>query len=564
MRKIFIFSTALFFTLLPFHYAKAQIYKGTINKVKIYNNEANIEKSVSFPIKGGVNEIKLVMPRTWQEQSIQFLEKGDFIIQEFTPLTQENENAATMQSSLSAKDDALLKTLKDSLLKLVDSQAEDNALLAIYNRQKTSIENMKVMTQSSQMDSVAKIRDGLSFYETKMMSLTRKIRSISKTISERQLEISSLNKKIQKLQEGVEPLEKYQKYEVLTIYSNKDIANAHLTYSYNVEGVAWSPYYDVQFSKKSNDVSFVLKAKLRQSSGEDWKNVPLCFSTETVNNSGELQELNPYYLYYQKPMAFSRSNRVMLMDKSANKQEESEQESPEEDNEYAVDAIATTVAGASNGTGYSQYTQSSETLLGKEYTTGLNHSVLSGDKDKTIALESQDTKASYKYYTVPKLEKRAYIVAQIADWERMQLVSAPTKIYIDGDYTCQGELNTANTKDTLSLSVGEDKRVSIERKVTKSKPEKSSLLSSSIETEVSVTLTVKNNNQKAITINVADQVPVSQSKDIKVTTKDLHGASYDEKTGRLSWEVALKASESAQITFSYVVKCPKNSNIILN
>jgi hypothetical protein len=114
------------------------------------------------------------------------------------------------------------------------------------------------------------------------------------------------------------------------------------------------------------------------------------------------------------------------------------------------------------------------------------------------------------------------------------------------------------------LAVGADKRVAVDRKVAKSKPEKVGLLSSSIETIVTITINVKNNNQTKIDFNLVDQVPLSNSEKITITPGDLAKAEYDEKTGKLTWDFSLSPLESKTITFSYIVHHPKNVNLQLN
>ena len=209
-------------------------------------------------------------------------------------------------------------------------------------------------------------------------------------------------------------------------------------------------------------------------------------------------------------------------------------------------------------------TVSQLTMLGKEYEVGMKHTIISDGKEKIIALETKSTKADYKHYTIPKIEKAAYISALMPQWEDLELMDASGKIYLENNYINDTYISSSNTEDTLNLSIGQDKRVAVDRKIAKTKPEKTGLLSNTIETIVTITLSIKNNNQTPIDINVVDQIPLSNQENIKITAGDLSKAQYDEKTGKLTWDFSLKALEQKTITFNYTVRQPKGVNIILN
>ena len=78
------------------------------------------------------------------------------------------------------------------------------------------------------------------------------------------------------------------------------------------------------------------------------------------------------------------------------------------------------------------------------------------------------------------------------------------------------------------------------------------------------TISIKNNNQTPIDINVVDHIPLSNQENSKITAGDLSKAQYDEKTGKLTWDFSLKPLEQKTITFNYTVRQPKGVNIILN
>jgi uncharacterized protein (TIGR02231 family) len=307
---------------------------------------------------------------------------------------------------------------------------------------------------------------------------------------------------------------------------------------------------------------------LSQQTGEDWKDITLVFSSEQPNNQAALGELYPYYLYNYVP---SLKGKSAFSNTMANKNEEQYDinylnSKRGEAVDYAGETITETVSGiqANAAQRYTSHTITETTMLGKEYEVGTKHTILSDGKTKTIPLETKTSMATYKHYVVPKLAKTVFLSARITGWENLELMSSESRIYLDNRYINDGYLTSENTEDTLTLSIGQDKRVTTERKVIRTKPEKTNVFGSTLENNVEITLTIRNGNQYPISLNVQDQIPVSQNKDVKVTAIDTAKATYDDKTGKLTWDLDIEQGQSKTIKFIYNVRYPKDVKLILN
>ena len=60
---------------------------------------------------------------------------------------------------------------------------------------------------------------------------------------------------------------------------------------------------------------------------------------------------------------------------------------------------------------------------------------------------------------------------------------------------------------------------------------------------------------------VEDQVPISTEKEIEAKLLSNGGASYDETTGKLTWNLMLEGEKSQSVRFSFEVKYPKEKLI---
>ncbi len=115
----------------------------------------------------------------------------------------------------------------------------------------------------------------------------------------------------------------------------------------------------------------------------------------------------------------------------------------------------------------------------------------------------------------------------------------------------------------LKLSLGVDPSISVERKQINNKKDKSFFGGTRIVNR-NYEIKLKNNRNSTVKIYLEDRIPISQNDEIKVEEQEYGKASYDEKTGLLSWDFSLLSKESKTFMFSYEVRYPKKREVNLN
>jgi len=138
-------------------------------------------------------------------------------------------------------------------------------------------------------------------------------------------------------------------------------------------------------------------------------------------------------------------------------------------------------------------------------------------------------------------------------------------ITYDGTYVGQTFLNTAQTNQVLSVTLGTDKRVSVKRELL---TDFSKVRTLSSDTEVTFTykITVKNNQNKAIKFTLKEQYPISKQNDIKVKLLDKETTTptfNKEDIGVITWDFDLKVGESKEFVIAYTVRYPKDKKVNL-
>ena len=176
MKRIII-SLAILFAVSSISFAQDEeipTYNGEITKVKAYLQQAKLEKTVSFPLKKGSNEIILSGNSQYmQTQSLQFTSINDFIITDFTPYIQYVQPKPPKEENFSSEKKRQLKILRDSLEILNYKNADSYTLVSVLNKEKNVLENMKIISQPQTIDSIPKIKDGLSYYRGKMIEVSK-------------------------------------------------------------------------------------------------------------------------------------------------------------------------------------------------------------------------------------------------------------------------------------------------------------------------------------------------------------------------------------------------------
>ena len=334
-----------------------------------------------------------------------------------------------------------------------------------------------------------------------------------------------------------------------------------VSFSYFTNNAGWTPLYDVRVTSKTNDMKLVYKASVTQNTGIDWKKTKLTLSTGNPTWGGVPPELNPWYMQlYVADMNAALRGRVsgvQVMD-------DAKLSEVVVTSAYGVKRMSKSVASSTQNVDPStlqNYTNLTESQLNTNFEIDLPYDILSDGQLHSVNIKEEKIDAILENYAVPKLDKDAYLLAKISDWEKLDLLPGTANIIMDNTYLGKSYIDANSTADTLNLSLGKDRRVSIKRQTVK---EFTSTKTSGSTTKQSFTyeITIKNNKLTDIDLTLKDQYPISMVKEIETKLEDNGGALVNEELGILSWNIKLKPGESKKIRFSYTIKYPKDKKVI--
>ena len=200
--------------------------------------------------------------------------------------------------------------------------------------------------------------------------------------------------------------------------------------------------------------------------------------------------------------------------------------------------------------------------MGYEFAIKLPYTIPSDNKPVVAEIGHYQIPAAYTYQSTPKIDKDAFLMAQVTDWEKLHLLEGEANVYFENTFIGKSIMNVSQQSDTLSFSLGRDKRIMIER--TKENEYTSRKLIGSNQTQsIAWKLSVRNTRPEPVTLTLYDQLPVSRNSNIIVTAEEISGGTLDEAKGIVTWQIKLQPGEQREWPLRYKVKYPKGRSLTI-
>lgn len=160
------------------------------------------------------------------------------------------------------------------------------------------------------------------------------------------------------------------------------------------------------------------------------------------------------------------------------------------------------------------------------------------------------------------MDANAFLIARLTDWSGFNLLQGQANLFFEGTFVGQTILNPKAFSDTLDISLGRDKSISIKRESIAEYSQKRTLGSNKIESR-SFQTSVRNQKNKQINLTIYDQIPIAATSQITINVEELSEGALDEETGKVKWSFSLEPNQAVQKILVYQVKYPKDEKITL-
>lgn len=447
------------------------------------------------------------------------------------------------------------RDIKDSIDYLEKSRGTINNEMESINEQVAIIRQNRQVSGANTGLSTTELMKMLDLVKARMAKLLDEKDALAANLKKADERLTKLRQQLQEEQQrGFQPGGQL----LVKFYSTKATAS-NITISYVVPNAGWTPSYDLRVDELGGPVKLYYKAHVHQNSGVAWDKIKLSLSTGNPNEGAEAPVLNPWYLqfYMPRPVAYENMAKANIAGARSDGQL------------YIVDGVQVYGSrGISENakppvqSAMDNYVQTDNSGINTVFDISLPYTIPSDGQQHNVAIKSAELPATYRYYAVPKLDRDAFLQAQITGWENLDLLPAQTNIFYEGTYVGQGYIDVRNVKDTMNLSLGRDKKIVVRRERDKELRSVKTIGTNVRETFV-YKISVRNTRNKPVDIVVIDQVPISNDKDIEVSDRDYKGGEYNETTGAVTWKLQLKPNETRELVLGYSVKYPKGKQVNL-
>lgn len=541
---------AVLFLSLAFLSGQAQENKlnatSEVKKVTVFLTGAELSHQASVKLKKGKNTITFVgLSPGLDERSIN-LDPGT------TDVNVLYINSHTNHLD-EKKDTEKIRTLKDSL----EFYQDKMTLLKLEQEALKTERSLLFKDQSIGGQagvSIAEVEKSADFYRKRSNEINLLIFKNDKVKIKLEKERNKYSKQLYELDASVNPPTSDIS---VTLVANRDL-EAPISFKYIIPTAGWTPKYDIRTEGTGSQVKLVYRAILFNNSGLDWKDIKIILSTASPDIGITMPELSKWYLGNEQipgPATeiaqYIQTQKGVRSDNSGGNEGQPSQEV----NGKIYDRI---FGGATTEKQKNQvmFKQIEVDMLSTEYTIDQPYTVFSDSKPYTVDVLEKTVNATYEYRAIPALEKDVFLQARLALKDLPELVSGDASVYFGGSYIGKTFIKTIDLEDSLTVSLGRDKKIQMLRK--ESNQDYQRTIVGNYEKEVlKYETTIKNTRDVPVWLIIEDQVPVASNSDQEVSVNDVSGGTLDKPSGKVTWRYALAPGETKVIKLGYTTKYPK-------
>lgn len=430
-------------------------------------------------------------------------------------------------------------------------KAEQNLLSRIRNRKESEESSLTLLDENRKIGgsesgvNVAELIKLADFYKSRQLELRNSLVVIAEEEAQQQKKVTKLIKQLQELANDRTGTGGQLILQVMAAQAGGQ--DFHI--SYISPNAGWTAFYDLRAERINDPLKILYKANVVQSTGIDWKKVLLTLSTGNPSQSGTAPLLSAWFLRYATPNVYRQQTEKRYQNRL-----QSMEARP------ATELAEISAAPGIQVSDMGDYLTQSENQLSATFEIALPYDIATNGRPHSVSLKEYSLPARYKYYAAPRLEQDAFLLAEIVDYEQLNLMPGEANVIFENRYVGKSFIDPSATTDTLNLSMGRDKKITVKREQIVDETG-SRLIGSSKKQTFTYEIRVRNAKKEKINMLLKDQYPIATDKDMEVELLQAEGADVNKETGMLTWKLSIAPGETKTIRISYSVKYPKDKVI---
>ncbi len=495
--------------------------EGKLKTVTVYPEQARLEYQGTLSLPVGESKVVFTnLPPKIDKESIQL---------------ELSEASASIENIVAAKNYLKSKTEEAELKRLKQQQDSLQKVLTWANQQKEILEGAEALLKANQQVysqqagvTVAALKDLLTFYREETTRIRRERIANDALLKTTQEGLAAIQRQIVNMQAA----EHASVTEVTVDFRSQKAVRLNYTLSMLAPDAYWSAVYDIHANAPDAPLQVRFRAVVRQTTGENWKDVVLHLSTAQPGLDNRRPYLEPRYAR----IMHAQLDTVITFDPvTYNEPLQVVKTEPTEE----------------------LWSDRTYNLTSSTFTLSGTQTIPSDGAEHYATVRDLSIPAKMQHYAIPRASPHVYLLAEILNNSDYDLQSGSARIFNGSTYIGETWLDIESLTDTLQISLGIDQGIYMKRE--RRDFGASQWLGSYRQETFDFAISLRNNKPVPVDIKLLDQIPISTDKQIEISLLKKDNAQYNEADGMLTWQVRCAPASTETRAFSYRVKYPKDA-----
>jgi len=338
---------------------------------------------------------------------------------------------------------------------------------------------------------------------------------------------------------------------------------------YAVPGATWTPSYNARLHAEERSVGLEYFGLVRNSTGEDWKDILLTLSTARPSLGGGAPELAPWVVDEARvfaeqkaaspyPMTRNTLAGTMVREKALNAPPSANQQFLSDTGAVDLEAFDIAAVVQANAT-------SATFKIPATVSVPANNSV------QKVSIVSLKLAANLQYEATPKLLETAFLSAAVSNGSDYPLLAGAMSTFLGDTFIAASRLKTVMPGEKFELHLGADEAIAIKRRLVNRFSESTGLTSNGHRVTYELLVTITNNKRTPERVMFKEPLPVSRQEKIEVKliepdeetvgTKESPKEVTREEDGKLVWRLDLKPGEKREVPLKFSISYPSDLRV---
>ncbi len=321
-------------------------------------------------------------------------------------------------------------------------------------------------------------------------------------------------------------------------------------------GATWEAVHELRATGESpQSVDLASYAIVTQTTGEDWRGAKISFSTQSPTKAAQIPELDALLL------GDSQAVRRIAGDQHRTFNQALQRYRGQNTDWFNVKNPTMNIIDYSSNQRGQVLIEAKFIEIAKElekrgttaHFAGKGNPTIRGDGNPVrVQIGAATLEAASEIVAAPRASLNAARVVKMTNNSEQPFLPGRLSLYKDGAFLGVTDTEFVAQGESFSVFLGVADQVKLSRTIDQKRS--SVVRGKKSRMQAVFLIAVENLSAGAMTLNLADRIPVSQRKDIRVYRVEIEPAVEPDSKGLLKWNVSLEAKEKKVFTIGYTVE----------